>query len=739
MRMTSGLPGGRYASQSRRAWRRHLVAFLVLLAGLVAPAVARAESRRVLLLYSYEREFAPHNAFAGLFRTDLGRSFQEPIDFVELSLQAARSSRTAPDESAIENIRATVSGRPLDLVVTIGGPAAAFAQTFRSDLFPTVPLLLADVDRRFIDQVTVTPYDTVVAVEHDPAGMIEGILDLLPDTTTIVVVIGSSQLEQFWLREVKREFSRYEQRVEFVWTHDLTFEELLKRCAELPPHSAIFYGVLTLDAAGEPQVEARTLSALHTTANAPVFGLHSSQLGHGIVGGPILSVEALSRNSVDVARRMLRGVAPASILTPVQRAEPPIFDWRELKRWAISEDRLPPGSIVQFREPTRWERDRPIWVTALVVAGAMMAAVLMLRITMKRGGRPESDAADLERLGVPGGGTSVTMWATGSDGRRVHHEHQFRPDHGLSIPIVTELGNGATARVHPDDVGRSMDVFGQALTRREPFQALYRIRGADGGYHQVLDIGVPRFIGDRFAGHVGTTIDLSALAPDRQALSSLSRRLMHDHEQQHASMARALHEDICQRMVGVTMRLHGIVAAPQGEALKQTVRDLCDQLSCLASEIIAMPDPVYRRLELLGFAAAASSLCRDLSMRHQVTIGFRSQDVPQTVPEDVALVLLRVLEEAATNAARHSRSEDVGVSLVGLDDAIQLEITDDGVGFDAEAMPDSEKVGLVSMRERLRMVDGDCDIRSQPGVGTRVRARVPLRAPQWSAASSGHA
>jgi signal transduction histidine kinase len=334
----------------------------------------------------------------------------------------------------------------------------------------------------------------------------------------------------------------------------------------------------------------------------------------------------------------------------------------------------------------------------------------------------------LERLGRPGERSAVTMWATGADGRHVYHDHERPQNGGLSVPIIAAPGNGAAARVHPDDIHRSRELFARALARREPFQALYRIRG-DSGYDQVLDVGVPRFVGERFAGFVGSAVNLSELSPDRQALSSLSHRLMHDHERQQASVARRLHEDICQRMVAVTLKMHAIVAAAEREELEETMRDLSDQLSRLAGEIIAIPDPVYRKLDLLGFAAAASSLCRDLSSRHRADIRFSSHNVPPKIPEDVALALLRVLEEAATNALRHSHSEHVTVAVTGAEGVIQLDVRDDGVGFDAEGMADSDKVGLVSMRERIRMVDGNCDIQSRSGGGTRVSARVPCADP----------
>jgi signal transduction histidine kinase len=140
-----------------------------------------------------------------------------------------------------------------------------------------------------------------------------------------------------------------ESRLTFVWTNDWSFTELLQRCATMPAHSAIFYGVLALDANGVPQIEEHTLRELHAVANAPIFGLHSTQLGRGIVGGPLLSIEDLSRNTANVALRLLQGESPRSIVTPTQVAGVPAFDWRELERWGIGEDLSNDVALAVFR------------------------------------------------------------------------------------------------------------------------------------------------------------------------------------------------------------------------------------------------------------------------------------------------------------------------------------------------------------------------------------------------------
>jgi hypothetical protein len=179
-------------------------------------SAAATEPRHVLLLHSFEPDFAPYDAFAGIFRTELSRRSPAPVDLVEFSMQPARFIRS-PDEDAFVNyLRATLAGRRLDLVVSIGGPAAIFAQKHRQQLFPTTPLVLAAVDQRFVQDGTLTPNDTAVAVGNNPTQLIESILGLLPDTTGVFVVIGTSELEQFWRDEVDRASQPFKDRVTLI-------------------------------------------------------------------------------------------------------------------------------------------------------------------------------------------------------------------------------------------------------------------------------------------------------------------------------------------------------------------------------------------------------------------------------------------------------------------------------------------------------------------------------------------
>jgi len=693
----------------RGSWPPALLVLLLLHCPL--SAVASGETRHVLVLSSSERPFAPQSAFADALIRDLIRSSREPIQFVEVSVQPARASGDAPDVSVAQRIRSAFEVGKLDLVMTIGGPAATFAQQFRQELFPATPTLLAGVDHRFVENGTFTDHETTVATQHDPALMIDEILRLLPETRTVMVVVGASHVEQFWLKEMKREFARFGDRLQFSWTNQLSFDEIMERSRTMPARSAIFFAVLSLDGKGEPRVEGESLIALHTVANAPMFGFHG--IGDGIVGGPLLSTGELSRTTAEVALRVLAGESPGNIKTSVQRAGRPTYDARELRRWNIGQNRLPPASVVLFREPTMWERNRgPITFGALAGVIPVVAVVLLVGLIKQRRAHRRRSIAKAMLTPAPAD-AMVRVWTAGADGQRVE---------AGQVPGAAQHGSW-TDVVHPEDVERCRETYRRALERCESFQMEYRIREAGGVERWVLDTGVARFSAQAFDGYAGSAVDITRLGRARAELSNLSRHLIERHERERAAVANTLHEDVCQQMVALTARLHGV----QGAADDAEVADIREKLASLVDEIAAVSDPAHRRLELLGLTIASRRFCEDLSAQHDVAIHFQDEYVPRELPSDIALTLFRVLQEAAVNAVVHSAAGEVWVSMRGAAAEIRLEIADRGVGFDIHRAVPGGGVGLVAIRERLKLVDGGCVIVSAPGQGTRVEAWVPLR------------
>jgi PAS domain S-box-containing protein len=362
-----------------------LIVLLTMPAGLGAVEAPRV--RRVLILHSFGRDFAPFDAASSGFRTELARQSAAPIEFLEASLETARFVEGRSEIPFVEYLRALFVERPPHLLVPFGAPAMNFLIRHRDKLFPGVPLLVGTVDKRLLNRVKLGVNATAVGVDLDLPGIIENILRILPGTTNIEVVIGNSPLERFWLAELRQDLRPFANRVRFSWLNDLSFEEMRKRVATLPRNTAVLYAVLLVDAEGVPHEQERALELLRRDSNVPIFGAFDSQLGRGIVGGPLYPVQDVSRESARLAVRILNGESPGSIQPVLLSSSTPAYDWRELKRWNISENRLPPGSVVRFKEPTLWEQYRWYIIAALAIIAiqaAMIGDLLLERARRRR-------------------------------------------------------------------------------------------------------------------------------------------------------------------------------------------------------------------------------------------------------------------------------------------------------------------------------------------------------------------
>jgi signal transduction histidine kinase len=360
----------------------------------VAHAIA-AEHKRVLILHSVGREFRPWNEYAKHMRAELDRQSPWPLDVQEHSLVAGRSADLNPEPPFVDYLRALYGEQQPDLIIVVGAPAANFIQRHRKDLFATAPMVFTTVEQRRVRTSELTEYDTVVAVIHDFRFLFESFLRIAPDTKTIAIINGDSPNEQFWQGEMRRELRPLEDRVEFRWYDKLSYEDLLKQTAALPPHSAIFWYQMIVDGAGVAHEGDRALTRLYQTANAPIFSHDDAFYGGETVGGPMHSALAGSRRAAAVAMRILGGEKPGDIKTPATNFGPPRYDWREMRRWNISEKLLPPGAAIDFREPTPWEVYR--WPILLVGAALVTQALLITLLLHERRGRQRAEVQSVQR------------------------------------------------------------------------------------------------------------------------------------------------------------------------------------------------------------------------------------------------------------------------------------------------------------------------------------------------------
>jgi signal transduction histidine kinase len=374
-----------------RLWPLRLV-FAVLLAPvwIVCPAVGASDSKRVLILHSFGRDFKPWSEYGKAIRTELVRQSSRPIDIIEHDLVSARSGDEDQEDALVQYLRAMFAKNPLDLIVSIGAPASAFVQRHRVDLFAETPMVLTAIDQRRVQTSSLTINDAVVAVRINYLAAFENILRVLPDTENIVVVVGTSPIEKFWKEAIAKEVEPLNKRIKLSWTDHLSFNELLKNASTLPPRSAIFWELMIVDAAGVVHEGSAAMAKLHNVANAPIFSYDESFFGRETVGGPFLRVADTGRETAAVSARILGGERAGDIKVPPVQFGRPMFDWREVQRWGIDERRLPEGSEIHFREPTVWERYRlPILAACLAL---LLQAALIQWLLYERRQRRQSEA-----------------------------------------------------------------------------------------------------------------------------------------------------------------------------------------------------------------------------------------------------------------------------------------------------------------------------------------------------------
>jgi PAS domain S-box-containing protein len=329
----------------------------------------------------------------------------------------------------------------------------------------------------------------------------------------------------------------------------------------------------------------------------------------------------------------------------------------------------------------------------------------------------------------------VMIWMAGTDRLCTYVNQPWLEFTGR--PVEAELGNGWVEGVHKEDLKRCLKVYSEAFDQRQSFAMEYRVRRNDGEYRWILDTGVPRFNANgSFAGYIGSCLDITDRKLAEEALASVGRRLIEAHEEERTWIARELHDDIVQRVVLLTIELQQTADVTTG--LQNHVRQVCRRLNDLAGDIQTLSHRLHSsKLEYLGLVGAAKSFCRELSEQRNVQIEFKHSEVPAAIPKEISLCIFRVLQEALHNAVKHSGDQNFVVEMRGTNDGISLTVSDSGIGFDWQDATNRRGLGLISMRERLRLVNGELSIQSELARGTTVRAQVRLEHNDDSKAIAG--
>ena len=390
-----------------------------------------------------------------------------------------------------------------------------------------------------------------------------------------------------------------------------------------------------------------------------------------------------------------------------------------LSIWGAVNGRGPFSNLVPLTHPVPLQ---------MFLVFASIPFMVLAALAEEREGAAQIVRESEQRFRLVANTAPVMIWMSGTDRLCTYVNRPWLEFTGR--PFEAELGNGWADGVHNEDRKRCLETYSEAFDQRQSYTMEYRVRRNDGEYRWIHDIGVPRFNADStFAGYIGSCIDITDRRLAEEALASMGRRLIEAHEEERTWIARELHDDIVQRiaLVAVELQLCDKEAPNTTTGVHDGIWQAQQRLSDLGKDIQALSHRLHSsKLEYLGLVTAVKSFCHELSEQRHVRIEFKHSDIPATIPKEISLCLFRVLQEALQNAVKHSTEQTFTVELHGTKEGISLTVIDSGVGFDWRDAINRRGLGLISMRERLGLVNGELSIQSAPGHGTIVLARVPL-------------
>lgn len=373
----------------------------------------------------------------------------------------------------------------------------------------------------------------------------------------------------------------------------------------------------------------------------------------------------------------------------------------------------PDGSIVWLEKTGRAYFDE---------YGRMVRMIGMVADITERKAAEEALRESEERFRLVANTAPVMIWMSGVDKKPTYFNQLWLDFTGLS---ETDLLNGLVGTVHPEDWQQGLDVYCRAFDQRQPFRKECRLRRHDGQYRWMLDIGVPRFQRDgSFAGYIGSCIDVTDQKAAQQTLAGMTRKLIEAQEQERARIARELHDDINQRLAMLSIELQILQNNPS--EIEERAKKLRKHTAEISNDVQALSHELHpAKLEYLGAVAGMRSWCKEFSNSQGIEINFKAEN-GAPLPFEIGITLFRILQEALHNAAKHSGVKRLEVQVLEQSREIHLTIRDEGKGFDVEEARQGTGLGLASMEERVRLVNGTMAIESKLMGGTTIRVRIPL-------------
>jgi PAS domain S-box-containing protein len=358
---------------------------------LSAQAASADELPKRVLIITSDDHFVPGNMLLRqAVSSTVRKGLPEGLQIFDEALDTFRIPNDQYEEEMVRLLQRKYSGVPIDLIYAFNRSALKFLLKHRGELFSNTPVVFIAYEMKRVADLSLDANVTGVGGRVELSPTLDIALALQPQTKRVVVVAGKMPADTAFVDQARQEFRPYEGRVEFAYLIGLPIEELRTRLASLPDKSIVFYLWVSSDSTPQISTNPELISLLAPSSSAPIYGTSETYMGSGMIGGRLVDFEALGTRAGEMGLRILAGERPENI--PLQTLpNTTMFDWRELHRWGIDEAKLPPGTVVRFKEFSVWELYK--WRIIVAISIIVLQALGIVWLLFTRAKRRQAEAA----------------------------------------------------------------------------------------------------------------------------------------------------------------------------------------------------------------------------------------------------------------------------------------------------------------------------------------------------------
>lgn len=339
---------------------------------------------RVLVLFASPPENPAMRVFGDAFRLTLRNELPTPVEFYEEFLDFNRFGEVEHERQLAQYLATKYRHQRIDLVVAVERASLGFIREHLGQVFRGVPVVFGWIAESQVDTDTMPPYVTGVLSPPTIRPTLDMALRLQPTTKHVAVVSGSSPSDRALLQLAQSVLAPLRDSIEFLVVADLPHEEMLARLRSLPPQSIILFSSFMQDADGRFFVPASVVEEIAGAIRAPVYGNVDVWLGRGIVGGRVLSASATGASTGHLAATVLASPRTLAVPPPVIASAENVADWRQMRRWQLPDERLPPNTRMAFRSRTWWDETRATILAGVALVALQSALIALLLFERRR-------------------------------------------------------------------------------------------------------------------------------------------------------------------------------------------------------------------------------------------------------------------------------------------------------------------------------------------------------------------